>query len=429
MGSPARKLPPDRTPESPFHAVPAEPGPERLLERRENSLLSLFELSGELSVLRDPFAMAQLTLLNAIGHCGANRAALWAFADAPDEPPVALCAFGLSPAQLTALTPWIAGASSGPVEPIALDEAAIAAGLGIAVPIASHDRRLGVMAIGTRLAGESYQGLDLEYLMTGGRMFGVALDHARLVHSMAESNRQLRRANAMLVEVEKLRTQFVQNVNHEMRTPITIVKGYLQALSGNADRIAFERHAIDAMLTQTDKLTRMVQDLLDYSALTERGVEMACTPIDAGALAERMANDRRPGVLAGYRAFAFLATPLPAAIADLPRLERVLDELIDNAIKFTPAGTRILLRTTHDEGASLPVSIAVEDDGPGIPADQIDAVFDPFRQGDGSSTRTAGGLGMGLALGRQMIERMGGRLEVVSEPGTRTVFSIRLRAA
>jgi signal transduction histidine kinase len=142
-----------------------------------------------------------------------------------------------------------------------------------------------------------------------------------------------------------------------------------------------------------------------------------------------MANDRRPGVLAGYRAFAFQAAPLPAAIADLPRLERVLDELIDNAIKFTPAGTRIVLRTSHDEGASLPVSIAVEDDGPGIPADQINAVFDPFRQGDGSSTRTAGGLGMGLALGRQMIERMGGRLEVTSEPGTRTVFAIRLRAA
>lgn len=75
------------------------------------------------------------------------------------------------------------------------------------------------------------------------------------------------------------------------------------------------------------------------------------------------------------------------------------------------------------------MTIEVEDDGPGITPDALETVFDPFRQGDGTITRTAGGLGMGLALGGQMIERMGGRLEAASEPGVRTTFRVRLRAA
>jgi len=372
--------------------------------------------------------MAQLTLLNAIGHFAARRGGLWVFPDTPGEPPVTLCAFGLEPGELATLAPALVGTISAPGEPIALPEAA-AASLAVAVPIETHDRRLGVVALGPRLGGEPYQGLDLEYLRTGGRMFGVALDNARLVHHMAESNRQLRRANGMLTELDAMRSQFVQNVNHEMRTPITIIKGYLQTLTGAGG--GYEHRAIAAMLQQTDKLTRMVEDLLDYSALTERGVEMACGAVDVAALAGQMADDRCPGVLAGYRAFAFQsAARLPVAIADAARLERVLDELIDNAIKFTPPGTRIVLRTLHtvDDGG-LPVTIEIEDDGPGIAPDQLESVFDPFRQGDGTSTRTTGGLGMGLALGRQMIERMGGRLEAASTPGRRTTFRIRLRAA
>jgi len=135
-------------------------------------------------------------------------------------------------------------------------------------------------------------------------------------------------------------------------------------------------------------------------------------------------------VLSGYRTLDLQAAPdLPIALADVGRLERVLDELIDNAIKFSPAGTRIVLRTRHTPGDPFAVTIEVEDDGPGIPPEQLEQVFDPFRQGDGTITRAAGGLGMGLALGRQMIERMGGRLEAASEPGVRTTFRVRLRAA
>jgi len=434
MGSPARKpRRPARTKPPRLRVVTSSRArasrSDQLLERRENSLLSLFELSGELSLLRDPFAMAQLTTLNAIGHFGTRCAALWAFPDDSAAAPVALCAYGLQAAELRPLGAALALTGSGPGQPIPMPDAEAAAILAVAVPVETHDRRLGVMALGPRLDGEPYQPLDVEYLMTGGRMLAVALDNARLVHHMAESNRELRRANRMLTDLDGLRSQFVQNVNHEMRTPITIIKGYLQTLAG-AGAQGFERRALDAMLQQTDRLTRMVEDLLDYSALTERGVEMASARVAVAALVERLATERRPGVLAGWRLFEMeQAGGLPDAIADAARLERVLDELIDNAVKFTPAGTRIGMRTRHEPGVALPIVIEVEDDGPGIAPDQLGSVFDPFRQGDGSSTRNFGGLGMGLALGRQMIERMGGRLEVISEPGTRTVFSIRLRAA
>lgn len=113
----------------------------------------------------------------------------------------------------------------------------------------------------------------------------------------------------------------------------------------------FERRAIESMLQQTDRLTRMVEDLLDYPALTERRVEMAGARFDVAALVVRLADERRPGVLSGYRTLELQAVAgLPDALADAGRLERVLDELIDNAIKFTAAVTRIVLRTRHTPG-------------------------------------------------------------------------------
>jgi signal transduction histidine kinase len=107
----------------------------------------------------------------------------------------------------------------------------------------------------------------------------------------------------------------------------------------------------------------------------------------------------------------------------------VLDALVDNAVKFTPPGSRITLRLdAHTQNRTRWVRVRVEEDGPGIPSDQLGNLFDPFWQLDGSSTKKFGGLGIGLAMARDLVDRMGGRLSVASEEGRGTTFTILLRA-
>jgi len=263
-------------------------------------------------------------------------------------------------------------------------------------------------------------------------MLGVALEHARLVHRMEEANRQLRRANSALTESDRLKAEFVANVNHEMRTPITILKGYLDTLTSGPSASDLHTRALKAMKTQTDHLARMVQDLLEFSSLSERPGPVACAPLDVATLVSRYADERRPGVLGGLRTLDVEVAPdLPPAFADPARVERAIDALVENALKFTPVGARITLRvaTAPRDPDGRWVQIAVVDDGPGIPPECLPAMFDPFRQGDGSSTRTVGGMGLGLALARGMIEKMEGRLEAESAFGAGATFRILLAAA
>ena len=407
--------------------------PPRLLERRENALASLFELSEELSASRDPFAMGTLALLNALGHFGASRAALWAFPSA-SGPAVPLAVLGITKEEAGRLGPALRAAleASSATGPAAPPHGPMSEAFAIVVPILARGKRTGAFALGARVSGEAYERLDREYLNTAARMMGVALEHARLVHRMEEANRQLRRANSALTESDRLKAEFVANVNHEMRTPVTILKGYLDTLTSGTPSSELYTRALKAMKTQTDQLARMVQDLLEFSSLAERPGPVACAPVDVGTLVTRYADERRPGVLGGLRTLEVeIAPDLPAALADPERVERAIDALVENALKFTPVGARITLRagTAPREPQGRWVRVEVVDDGPGIPQECLPAMFDPFRQGDGSSTRTVGGMGLGLALARAMIEKMEGRLEAESAFGAGATFRILLAAA
>jgi signal transduction histidine kinase len=417
-----------------------------LVGRREHSLLALFELSHELSVSLDAYAIADLALLNLLGHFGTPRAALWILPEEAPRQPVLVRAHGLGEelgrAIGVGLAPQLAGDPDAEPATIELAEwarAVRAPGAALAVehdlallaPTRTHGRVAGMVALGTRPSGEPYAAIDRDHLAAAAGMVGVAIENTRLYHRTLESNRQLREANERLAELDRLKGEFLQSVNHELRTPLAVIQGYASCMVEAQGIDAGQRRALEVMIEECQKLAGMVQNMLDFSEATSGALALAIEPVELRPLLIACAEGRRPGVVEGLRELDLsLADALPPARCDARRLLQVLDALLDNAVKFTPHGTRIRLtadRASGDGGEWL--RVAVEDNGPGIPPRHLAVLFEPFRQADGSTTRTRGGMGMGLALARQIVERMEGSLEVRSELGRGTSFAILLPAA
>lgn len=417
-----------------------------LVGRREHSLLALFELSHELSVSLDGYAIADLALLNLMGHFGTPRAALWILPESAPRQPVLMRAHGLGEELARAigagLAPQLVDHEDEGAAPIALAEwaqevrapgagLAVEHGLALLAPARTHGRVVGMIALGARPSGEPYAAIDRDHLAAAAGMVGVAIENTRLYHRTLENNRQLREANERLAELDRLKSEFIQSVNHELRTPLAVIQGYASCLVEAQGIDEGQRRALEVMIEECQKLAGMVQNLLDFSQASSGALAFTVEAVDPRPLLTAYAEDRRPGVVEGLREFDLsLADALPAARCDARRLLQVLDALMDNAVKFTPPGTRIRIaadRPTVDGRDWL--RVAIEDNGPGIPPRHLAALFEPFRQADGSMTRAAGGMGMGLALARQIVERMEGRLDVKSDLGRGTSFRILLPAA
>jgi len=217
-------------------------------------------------------------------------------------------------------------------------------------------------------------------------------------------------------------------VNHELRTPLSVIVGYLDVLHQVVALDEHGRRAVAVATEQAGKLESLFNGLLEFSEIKEDSARLELKAHDLVFLLRGFAGQRRPGVVNGLREFTLELEPaLPRARCDARRLVRALDAIVDNAIKFTPAGTHIRLRAERrgEDGREW-IAVEVEDNGPGIAEEQLANLFEPFRQGDGSTTRTVGGLGLGLALVREIADKMGGRVVARSVPGLGSAFGLLL---
>ena len=445
MTEPARR--PD---DSSGSAAPVRPPGDpartlRLVERREHSLLSLIELSHELRVSLDPYGIAELVLFNLMGHFGTPRAAIWLLAEAPHGHAVLVRSHGLHEDVARAIGDGLGpqmiaqwtyeqmplqvadGVEAGRVPGM---ELALQSQLAVLAPVPSHGELIGLIAVGTRLSGEPYGPLDLEYVAAAAGMVGAAIENTRLYHRVLEVNRQLQQANQNLLQLDALKAQFVQNVNHELRTPLAVIIGYLENLLESPDLSPTHRKALGVLSEQAEKLTGMVENLLDLSSVADQAMTLELTEGSVAELVTSCAEARKPGVTSGLRELVCEVDPdVPRARFDHKRLSQVISLLLDNAVKFTPHGTRIALRAVAlvRDGARC-ACVQVADNGPGIPPQDVADLLQPFQQGDGSATRRVGGIGIGLSLAREIVEKMGGTLECASEVGEGTTFNILLRS-
>jgi signal transduction histidine kinase len=221
----------------------------------------------------------------------------------------------------------------------------------------------------------------------------------------------------------------VANISHELRTPLTHVKGYLELLEAESLGSITEeqRHAIQVSQRATVKLESIINDLIMFSLASRGEMSMKLDRVDLGAIImQAVKSALNKADLRGVNVVAVVPENLPLVQADSEKISWVVNQLLDNGIKFTPSGGSVVA-TIKEEGRSL-VQISVTDTGIGIPLSRFKEIFEPFHQLDGSSTRHYGGTGLGLSLVRQIVEAHGSLMDVQSVEGKGSTFKFPLMA-
>ncbi|HLO28894.1 MAG TPA: ATP-binding protein [Anaerolineales bacterium] len=251
-----------------------------------------------------------------------------------------------------------------------------------------------------------------------------------LERRVAERTAELQRALERVSELSQLKSNFIANISHELRTPLTHIKGYIELLiTESLGSITEEqRHALQVGQQSTSKLESLVEDLIMVSLASRGELSIKQEHVDIKRLANLVIKSfANQAEARGVDLHAVIDEDVPLVQADSQKIAWVLNQLVDNGVKFTPSNGHVAVNIKR-EGENL-VIISVADTGIGIPATRLDDIFEPFHQLDSSATRRYGGTGLGLSLVRQIVEAHGSMLEVQSVEGRGSTFKFPLLAA
>jgi signal transduction histidine kinase len=238
------------------------------------------------------------------------------------------------------------------------------------------------------------------FVLTLARQCAQALDRARLYEEAQEANRS--------------KDEFLSVLSHELRTPLNAILGWASILLAKGGDAATVSRGIQVIERNARAQVRIIEDILDVSRIITGKLRLERRPLDVVSVVKASVEVLRPMADAKQVDVSCdLSAALPLILGDADRLQQVAWNLLSNAIKFTPKGGRIELKV---EGSGSSVMLRVSDTGPGISADFLPFVFERFRQADSSSSRAHGGLGLGLAIVRHIVEMHGGSVAVES-PG------------
>jgi two-component system phosphate regulon sensor histidine kinase PhoR len=223
--------------------------------------------------------------------------------------------------------------------------------------------------------------------------------------------------------LERIRRDFVANASHELRTPLTSIRGFVEALEDGA--VAEPETAarfLGKIRVHADRMAALVEDLLELSRLEAGERPLHLEDTDPAEVAEDVAASFREQASRKGLEIARLEESAPVVRTDADRLRRILENLVDNAVKYTPSGGRVqIVSRKGPDGAAV---LEVRDDGPGIPPEHLPRIFERFYRVDKARSRELGGTGLGLSIVRHLAEGMGAAVSVESEPGRGTSFSI-----
>ncbi len=242
-----------------------------------------------------------------------------------------------------------------------------------------------------------------------------------------ERTAELEKAYQKLSELNKLKNNFISNISHELRTPMTHVKGYIDLLlADDFGALNPDQHqAVEVLKRASERLARLIDDLILFSTAETSTIQITKVDVDLHNLAKEVV-DRNLTLASQKNIRLWLDCPLQTlhAYADPERVQWVINQLIDNAIKYTQPDGEVFLRVIPSNGD---ITVSVIDTGIGIDPARFEEMFEPFHQLDGSSTRKQGGTGLGLTLAKKIIEAHGSHLVVSSIPGKGSKFDFMLQ--
>ncbi len=293
----------------------------------------------------------------------------------------------------------------------------------LAVPLRLADTVIGVLDV---QADQPYlfDQDDLFMLQALADQTAIALENARLYANERARVAELDRAYSELRQLDRLKDEFVQNVSHELRTPLTFVKGYIELLQDEVlgELTPAQRDALQIVAERTDFIIRLVNDIVSFKKAELDMLKRR--PLSLVALARACVHSAEVTAhKAGLKLELLCPQDLPDVWGDPERLGEVFDNLIGNAIKFSPDGGAIVVHLYQD-GAY--VRVDVTDQGIGIPADKLDLIWERFYQVDGSTRRRFGGAGLGLAIVRRIVQAHEGKVWVTSQEGKGSTFSFAI---
>jgi signal transduction histidine kinase len=237
-----------------------------------------------------------------------------------------------------------------------------------------------------------------------------------------------KRAREQAEHANAVKDQFLMTLSHELRTPLTAIRGWARMLALGAIDGARRTKAIETIERNALAQERLIEDLLDVSRISGGNLPLNIQPLHIAKVVQHALDTVRPTAEAkGVQIRSVIDDQAGAIAGDPERLQQVLWNLLSNAIKFTPTGGRVLVEVHARKGSEI--RIAVSDTGAGISTEFLPRVFERFQQEDASTTRTHGGLGLGLSIVRSLVELHGGRVTVHSDGiGRGARFEVNLPA-
>ena len=274
------------------------------------------------------------------------------------------------------------------------------------------------------MAREETIGLEevLDILDEATQVRAYSRDLERKSKELEAATAELRAANASLRELDRMKDDFISTVTHELRTPLTSIRAFSEMLHQDpeidlADRTRF----LGIIVNEADRLTRLINQILDMAKLESGRAEWTTGDVDIGEVArEAMESLGQLFRAKGVTLESEIPTRGPVVLADRDRLTQVMINLLSNAVKFVHGETGLVMVRVTDDGREARVE--VEDNGPGLTAEESLIIFERFRQGGNTMTDKPQGTGLGLPISRQIIEYFGGNLWVESRPGAGAKF-------
>ena len=270
----------------------------------------------------------------------------------------------------------------------------------LCLPLKVHGRTVGAVTMAMAESGRHFDDDDVRIAEDAASRAALAVDNARAYEQLQVAN--------------QLKDEFLATLSHELRTPLNAILGYSRMLRTGILKEERKEQALETLERNATSLTQMVEDVLDVSRIAAGKIRLHVQPVDlAVVLRDALATITPAAEAKGVRLESILEPQVGPVSGDPDRLQQVFWNLLSNAVKFTPRGGRVQLRLQR---VNSHVEVSVSDTGIGIREDFLPHLFERFRQGDSTTTRTHGGLGLGLAIARRIVELHGGRIAALS-PG------------